>query len=152
MRAFLAARWGAETMAVGGRLVRPAELEGFVAEDPGDGRPLGLVTFEVEGEACEVASLDAIDEGRGVGTALLAAVRAAAEAAGCRRLRLTTTNDNRRAIAFYERRGFRVVEVRRDAVAEARRRKPEIPVLAPDGTPIEDEIELELELEPGRRR
>lgn len=84
---------------------------------------------------------------RGIGTALLAAARGAARAAGCRRLWLITTNDNTPAIRFYERRGFHVVAVHVGAVIAAREVKPEIPLLGVGGIPIEDEVEMESRLD-----
>jgi hypothetical protein len=67
-------------------------------------------------------------------------------AAGCRRLWLITTNANHDGLAFYRAVGWSQVAVHRGAVGEARRLKPEIPLHAADGTPIEDEIEFELVL------
>jgi hypothetical protein len=65
---------------------------------------------------------------------------------GCQRLWLVTTNDNLRALGFYQRRGFHPRALRAGAVAQARRLKPAIPEHSPDGIPIRDELELELEL------
>ena len=50
--------------------------------------------------ACEVVTLNSLQPGRGVGTALLDAVAQAATAAGCERLWLVTTNDNLAALCF----------------------------------------------------
>jgi hypothetical protein len=52
-----------------------------------------------------------------------------------------------RALRFYQKRGFALVAVHRDAVAAARALKPEIPLIGEDGIPIRDELELELALE-----
>ncbi len=43
----------------------------------------------------------------------------------CREVRLTTTNDNVDALRFYQRRGFRLAELRPGAVDQAREQKPE---------------------------
>jgi ribosomal protein S18 acetylase RimI-like enzyme len=132
-------RWGGETVVAHGVVHRPAELEGLVAQDERGDR-LGLLTFAAEGDACEIVTIDAFEEGRGVGTALLDAARAL----GYARLWLVTTNDNVRAQRLYESRGFRLVAVHEGAVARSRELKPEIPLLADDGTPIRDELEYEL--------
>jgi hypothetical protein len=50
-------------------------------------------------------------------------------------------------MTFYQKAGFRIVAVHRDAVALARRIKPEIPIMGENGIPIRDEIELELMLD-----
>ena len=55
---------------------------------------------------------------------------------------LITTNDNTRALRFYQRRGFQMTQVYWHAVAEARKIKPEISLVSDDGIPIEHEIEL----------
>jgi ribosomal protein S18 acetylase RimI-like enzyme len=41
-------------------------------------------------------------------------------------LKLITTNDNLQALKFYQKRGFRLMEIYRNAVEEARKIKPEI--------------------------
>ena len=48
------------------------------------------------------------------------------------------------AIAFYERRGFRVVAIHGGAVDRSRLIKPEIALTNERGVPIRDEVELEL--------
>ena len=68
-----------------------------------------------EGE-CEIVTIDSLAEGRGVGSALVAAVIDAARRAECRRVWLVTTNDNLPAIRFYQKRGFVLAALRRDAV------------------------------------
>jgi ribosomal protein S18 acetylase RimI-like enzyme len=123
-------------------------LPGFVAVL--DGEPAGLLTYAIEGVACEVVTLDAFRPGRGVGSALLAAATDLAGAAGLDRLWLITTNDNVEALRFYQRRGMRLVAVHAGAVEESRRLKPSIPMIGMHGIPIRDELELEVRLdEPG---
>jgi DNA-3-methyladenine glycosylase I len=117
-------------------------LPGFVASGADD-RPVGLVTYQVVGNACEVVTLNSVDENRGVGTALLEAVREVAAQARCERIWLITTNDNLRALGFYQKRGYRLVAVHRDALEQSRRLKPSIPQISTNGIPLRDEIELE---------
>ena len=109
--------------------------------------PVGLLQYHVAGEQCEVVVLIAVHSRRGVGRFLLRAAEPIARSHGCRRLWLITTNDNRAALSFYRAIGWRQVAVHRGAMRESRRLKPEIPELAADGTPIEDEIEFELLLD-----
>jgi len=145
LRPFMAEHWGAETMVSGGRLMRPAEFPGFVAER--EGKVVGVVTYRHEGEDFEVASLDSLEEGRGIGKALLGAVTDVARAKGVPRAWLVTTNDNMRALRFYQRLGWELVAVHRGAVDRARETlKPEIPRVGNDGIPLRDEIELEYRL------
>jgi GNAT superfamily N-acetyltransferase len=154
IRSLIVERWGDETVVGHGEVMSPHEHPGFIASD-GE-RWVGLVTYRFSGDSCEVVSIDALEEGRGIGSALLLAVVDAAKAAGCRRLWLITTNDNARALAFYQRRGFRVIRIHEGAVDESRRRfKPSIPLVNTDtGLPIRDEVELERAIagESGPRR
>lgn len=80
----------------------------------------------------------------GIGSALLDAVKDIAVSDQCKRLWLITTNDNTAALRFYQKRGFSLVAVHRDALEQLRRLKPEIPLFGIDGIPLRDEIKLEL--------
>jgi ribosomal protein S18 acetylase RimI-like enzyme len=140
---FLREQWGGTTQAYGGRLHHVDRHAGFVALQ-GD-KPVGLLTYRIDRDECEISSLKSLVEGVGAGSALVAAVKDAAAAAGCRRLSVVTTNDNMHALRFYQKLGFSLAAVRRNAVDEARRdMKPEIPLVGLDGIPIRDEIELEM--------
>ena len=148
LRGVLRDGWGGELMVGAGRPFSPAEHDGFVAGDRAGDRA-GVVTYRVEANACEITMIESFDPGRGIGSALLRAVAGAARAAGADRVWLVTTNDNLRARAWYERRGFRVTAVREGAVDEARARwKPSIPLRNEDtGLLIRHEIEMEMEME-----
>jgi len=122
----------------------PAELPGFAVFE--DDACVGLVTYEIDGEACEIVTIDALREGEGIGTVLLEAVSDAAREAGCDRIRLLTTNNNLRALAFYQKRGFRLVALRPGAIDEQRKLKLVIPEVDSAGLPIRDELHLELPL------
>jgi ribosomal protein S18 acetylase RimI-like enzyme len=136
--------WG-EMVVSRGRVHDPAVLPGFLAEDAA-GEPAGLLTYRIDGDGCEVVTIDAFPEAGGAGTALVEAVTQAARAAGCRRVWLITTNDNLRALRFYQRRGFRLAALHRGALDRSRRLKPSIPEVGLDGIPLRDELELELDL------
>jgi Acetyltransferase (GNAT) family. len=79
-------------------------------------------------------------------SALISAARQIADQAGCNRLAVVTTNNNLPALRFYKNRGFIVYTERRNAIAESRKLNPLIPLLDEIGTPIRDEIELEIRL------
>lgn len=136
--------WGGSLIVSRGRLHDAAALPGFIAWMDGD--IIGAVTYRLDGDECEIISLDSLIEHIGIGSALIEAVQAAARAAGCRRVWLITSNDNIRALRFYQKRGFRLVAVHRDAITEARKLKPQIPLRGLDDIPIYDEIELEINL------
>lgn len=140
--AFIAKRWGSEVVVAHGVAYRPSELPGFAAHM--GKRLVGLLTYTIEEGACEIVSIDSLAEGQGVGSALVEAVKEAAQEHGCQRLWLITTNDNLPALRFYQKRGFRLVRVHPGAVERSRRIKPQIPQIGLEGIPIRDELELEL--------
>jgi ribosomal protein S18 acetylase RimI-like enzyme len=137
-------RWGDSVVVGRGEVWIPADLPGFATFE--DDRCVGLVTYKVDGEACEIVTIDALEEGKGIGTALLDAVVAIAREAGCARVQLLTTNNNLRALAFYQKRGFRLVRLIPGAIDEERRLKPSIALVDAAGLPIRDELHLELPL------
>jgi GNAT superfamily N-acetyltransferase len=116
-------------------------LQGFVADE--DGKILGALTYHREGDQIEIVSLDSLMENRGVGTALLEAASLFARAQGVRRLWLATTNDNIRAIRFYQRLGWNMAALYPGAVEQSRKIKPSIPLIGEHGIPIQHEIEFE---------
>jgi GNAT superfamily N-acetyltransferase len=136
--------WGSTTVVSRGRVHDALGLSALVAVQ-GD-ELVGLATFALGDAECELVTLNALRQQRGVGSVLLARVAEQAAARGCRRVWLITTNDNVNAIRFYQRRGMRLIAVHRGAVDEARRIKPAIPVIGEHGIPIHDELEFELRL------
>jgi GNAT superfamily N-acetyltransferase len=145
IRDFVRERWGDETVVAHGVVFRPAVLPGVVVRD-GTGDAVGLLTYVIDGDACEVVTIDAVVEGCGYGSLLLETVSDIARGAGCSRLRLTTTNDNERALGFYRSNGFRIAAVRDGAVEASRKLKPSIPLVNEHGVPIRDEIDMEYRL------
>lgn len=155
---FLDERWGTTQIVSRGKAVYGHLLPGFTAErvaseddaetDEAEEQEelpshIGLITINVDEKECEITTLDSLDEASGVGTALVEAVEAWAKETGIKRLWLVTTNDNLAALKFWQKRGYELVMVHRNAIAEARRIKPQIPITGIDGIPIRDEIELE---------
>ena len=116
-------QWGDELIVVHDDLYIPHDLSGFIAINP-SGEPIGLVTFIIDSGECEIVTLNSLETDRGVGTSLLSEVIKVAEGAECKRVCVTTTNDNIQALGFYQRRGFVLVEIRQGAVNQARNIKP----------------------------
>jgi RimJ/RimL family protein N-acetyltransferase len=81
-------------------------------------------------------------EGLGIGSKLISAVKQAAKQSGINRIWLITTNDNVDALRFYQKRGYRMTAIYPNAVNEARKQKPSIPLIGNYYIPIPDEIEL----------
>jgi ribosomal protein S18 acetylase RimI-like enzyme len=143
-KATLDAHWGSQQMVSRGALWNALDDPGFVAWRGAE--RAGIITYRVEGAACEIRVLVSVIAGIGAGTALIAAVENAARAAGCARVWLITTNDNLHALGFYQKRGYEIAAVYRRALDESRRLKPQIPLIGLDGIPLRDEIELEKRL------
>ena len=141
---YLTRSWGSATVISRGTAHDASHLPALVAVQ--DDEIAGLATYHIAGSRCELVSLDALRQGQGIGSALLAAVAEEAGRLGCRRLWLITTNDNLNAIRFYQRRGMRFVAVHPGAVDESRRLKPSIPLIGEYGITIHDELEFELVL------
>ena len=81
-----------------------------------------------------------------MGSALIGQVIEIAKENHCRRVTVTTTNDNTSAMLFYQKRGFAMYRLYVNAMETARRMKPSIPLTGYNGIPIRDEIELTMEL------
>jgi ribosomal protein S18 acetylase RimI-like enzyme len=143
-RALLIDRWITPRIVTRGRAHEADKLPGFIAVD--DGEPKGLLTYRVQDGDCEVVTLDAVTFGQGIGSALMRSLLEKARPNRWRRIWLITTNDNTRALRFYQKLGFELVAIHRNAIGESRRLKPEIPEKGCDGIPIRDEMELEFNL------
>ena len=137
-------RWGLPTVTPE-REYMPGDVEGFVWSSP-DGRIMGLVTWAIHGWRAEIVSLDALEPGRGAGSRLMDAAEGELRRRGVKTAHVVTTNDNPRALAFYLRRGYRLVRLHLDAMDRVRRVKPGVPLTGNDGIPLRDMWELEREL------
>ncbi|PJF20620.1 MAG: GNAT family N-acetyltransferase [Phototrophicales bacterium] len=146
---FLDQHWGSTKIVSRMKTYYAHLLPGFVVERvdaPDDAPPAGLITYHIEGKSCEIITLNSLEEGQGVGTLMIETVKAVAKENGCKRLWLIITNDNLNALKFYQKRGFELVAVHRNALAESRKLKPQIPLVGLDDIPLRDEIELEIML------
>ena len=150
VREELTKHWGDTGVWSIGRRYQADQLPGFVAiDEQTGGAPIGLVTYCIQdgGYLGEIVTLSSRRENNGIGAALLdAAVRALREA-GCVRAFLCTTNDNLRALGFYQKRGWKLAMLHKGLVEEARKRKAVIPAIGMHGIPINDELELEMWLQ-----
>ncbi len=143
---FIERHWHSRVVMSRGRAFQPHH-EGAILERA-EGRIVGLLTYHIDHEGMEILTLNSTLEGRRIGSSLMLDAIETARKRGCRRIFLTTTNVNLRAIGFYQRLGFRMVAINVGVVDEARKTKPEIPETDERGIPIRDEILMELEVEP----
>jgi len=118
------------------------KTEGFYFSE-GD-NIIGLITYIVYDNVLEITSLDSLQENQGIGSKLVEAVVHEAKKRQCQKIVLITTNDNINAIKFWQKRGFDMAHLFRNALDISRRLKPEIPKIGENSIPLRNEIEFEL--------
>ncbi len=144
---FLDEHWSSTKVVARGQSYYAHLLPGFTAElndAPEDAPPAGLVTYTMEAGDCQIVTLNSLQPEEGIGTALVDSVVEVAKENGCGRVWLIVTNDNLPALRFFQKRAFELVAVHRDALAAARKLKPQIPLVGLHDIPLRDEIELEI--------
>ena len=141
MMKVLLENWASTIIVTRGISYEAENLPGFVAEI--DGKRFGLLTYNIKNEEIEIVTMNAIEERKGIGTALLDEIESFANQKNCKRLWLITTNDNVDALRFYQKRGYEIRAVHRNSIEESRKIKPQIPLIGNYGIPIRDEIEME---------
>ncbi|PFG13414.1 GNAT family N-acetyltransferase [Bacillus sp. es.036] len=138
---FFTESWGSSEMVISTGTYKLHELEGFVACSS-TGKIIGAVTFKRHDRVIEIISLDSVLENQGIGSRLIMMVELIAVEYQYPLIRVITTNDNMRALNFYQRKGYRIKEVIQGAVDRARQAKPEIPLIGEHDIPIHDELVL----------
>lgn len=136
--------WGDEKIIVHEEIFNTADLPGFLAME--NNELLGYLHYQVRDDHCEILTLASLRQRQGIGTALVDAVEALARKRGCKKLTVTTTNDNLAALVFYQQLGFRMSGVGLGLVDDARLFKSSIPEKGNHDIPIHDEIYLEKTL------
>ena len=140
----IAESWGGPYVVSKGLLHDTRAHPGFAAVESGE--VIGYILYNIADGGCEITVLQSLRQGCGIGSALIREVIRVAKEMRCRRVWLTTTNDNTRAIRFYQRFGFMLKAVCIDAMDEARKLKPQIPMTGDDDIPIRHEFEFEWSL------
>ena len=118
----------------------PHKLPGFIATE-GNER-VGLATFSINRDECELVTIDSLCQFMGIGTALLEKVEEVALDAGCKMIWAITTNDNLDAQRFFQKRGFVISAYRIGSMTKIRLLKPNFPRIGYYGLAIRDEIEV----------
>jgi len=146
---FMDEHWGSTKLVSRGKSYYGHLLPGFTAEldnAPDDAPPAGLITYNIEDGECEILTINSLQPEMGIGTALIEHVKAVAAEAKCRRIWLIITNDNVEAFRFFQKLGMRLAALHVNALVDARKMKPQIPLVGKHGIPLHDEIELQIEL------
>lgn len=139
---FFVQHWGSTEMVISTGIYDCSQLEGYACFNDQQ-EMMGLITYIIRHQECEIISLDSVEEGKGIGTRLVQEVEHSALTKDCRIMTLITTNDHLHALKFYQKRGYYLTELYPNAVEKARQYKPEIPYFSEDGIPIRDEIKLQ---------
>lgn len=138
---FFIDNWFSTDMSIRGEIIDGTKLDGFLLQE--ESTIIGLVTYKFFKDVCEIVSLDSKRENIGIGSALLKEVEKVAIDNNCKKMRLNTTNDNMRALQFYQKRGYCLTKLYTNSMDEVRRVKPNVPELGDNDIPLRDEIELE---------
>ncbi len=120
----------------------PSDVEGLIWRDPATGQR-GLVSWWIDGERGEIASVHAEPPGSGTGTRIMDAAEEELRRRGVKTAIVATTNDNVRALNFYQKRGYRLVRLQLEAMDRVRAAKPSVPLTGRDSVPLRDMWELE---------
>lgn len=134
--------WGATKLVSRGKIYDGTSLPGLIASI--NQEPVGLCTYQIDQQQCEIITLNSLQENMGIGGALIDKVIIIAKKEQCERVWLITTNDNIHALSFYQKRGFTFSQLYPNAIEKSRQLKPEIPLRGQNDIPIRDEIELEI--------
>lgn len=127
------------------RSYEPGDVEGLIWKDT-ESTLRAVVAWWIDGGRAEIVSLHAEPTGSGAGTQAMNAAEDELRRRGVTKVVLATTNDNVRALKFYQKRGYRLVRLHLDAMDKVREIKPGVPELGQDGIPLRDMWELEKHL------
>lgn len=139
---FISSHWFSTDLVIRGELFDSTILDGIVIFE--NAIIIGLVTYRIKDNECEIMSLDSLRENQGIGTTLINKVVEIANKEKCMKIKLITTNDNINALRFYQKRGFDMVRLYHNALDISRKLKPSIPMLGEFDIPIRHEIEFEM--------
>lgn len=138
---FIRQRWYSTSMIIRGKEIDMTKADGFYFNE--EENIIGLITYIVYNDILEITSLDSLQENQGIGSKLVEAVIHEAREKNIKKIVLITTNDNINAIRFYQKRGFDMAHLFRNALDISRKLKPEIPLIGENSIPLRHEIEFE---------
>lgn len=135
--------WGSDFLVTRGKCYRAEDLDGILVYE--NGKIIGLGLYKIKKD-CEIILLETFIQNKGIGTQIIGKIKDISKTKNCKRVWLITSNDNIDAIKFYQRRGFCFANIYINAMEEARKIKPEIPLIGNYEIPIKDEIEFEIKI------
>jgi len=134
--------WGSDIIVTRGNVHHPEFLDGILAIEYE--KIVGIGLYKIDKD-CEIVLLETFVKNKGIGTEIIDRIKAVAKNKKCERVWLVSDNTNSDAFRFYQKRGFSISNIHVNAMREARKIKPEIPLLV-NGIELKDEIEYEVEL------
>jgi GNAT superfamily N-acetyltransferase len=136
--------WGSDILVSRGKTYKAEDLDGILVYE--NGRIVGLGLYYIKNYECEMVLLETFVQNKGIGTKIIEKIKEIAKINNCKRIWLITSNDNITALKFYQKRGFYIANIYKNAMEESRRIKPSIPKIAENGIEIRDEIEFEIKI------
>lgn len=138
---FIDEHWHGRTMVVHGECIDMSTLQAVCILEQES--VTALLTYRFKDTSCEIMSLNSTQPSRGHARALLDELRRNLPQT-CRRIEVVTTNDNLRAIGFYQRYGFDLTAVRLNELERSRTLKPSIPLQGENGIALLHELVFTL--------
>jgi ribosomal protein S18 acetylase RimI-like enzyme len=117
-------------------------LDGFLAFE--ENKLIGQILLNYDNNDCEIVELHTKKQGVGIGTELIKKSVEKAKNKGCRRIWVSTSNDNIDALKFYQKRMFFMCKIHKNHLDKVRAKHPHIPEYGDYGILLKDQIELEM--------
>ena len=128
-------------MVANGELIDASKLPGFIAIEQNE--TFGFLTYRIQENHLQIVTINSFSFRKGVGCLLIQKAIQLARNQKLSKIFLFTTNDNIIAHSFYRKLGFICTEIIKDAMINARKLKPEIPLTTSKGIAICDEWKFE---------
>jgi ribosomal protein S18 acetylase RimI-like enzyme len=136
--------WGEEEQLTFGRLFRVADLPTLIAKN--ENGVLGFISTADADDSTIIVTLGILPQYQdsGIGTALMNTVEMEAKRKERKRMLVSTSNDDLPALAFYQKRGFQIYEVKPNIIAKKHGKI----LKGIDGLPVRDELRLRKNFDP----
>lgn len=137
--------WGDTKMVLRGQLIDVNDADGAVVVYD-SAAIVGLLSYIILEGKFEILTFNSLVEHKGVGRMLMDVALQIAKEHHYKEVWVLTTNDNTRALKFYQRYGFSLVQVNFGALDVSRKLKPQIPLYGADNIRLEHEFILKMDL------
>ena len=137
---------GNETITTGGKTFNLHNTKAYMSAERRSVAGILAFAHDFETDECQIIAFYSRFRNHGLGSELLDAMIQKAIQLECARLNVFLTNDQTRALRFFQRRGFQLSELRLDTIDEARERDPKIPLYGEDAIEVRHELGLEMVL------